>query len=109
MKPKEMLVEFDQYLAVRKLHFEAVVIGGSALALLGTITRETQDCDVLDPNIPENVAKAAQEFSREVRQKGRELKDDWLNNGPASLKDVLPKAWQSRLEKLYSGQALTLH
>ncbi|MBI3556656.1 MAG: hypothetical protein HY074_10370 [Deltaproteobacteria bacterium] len=109
MKPKEMLMEFDQYLAVRQLHFEAVVIGGSALALLGTITRETQDCDVLDPDIPDEVAKAAQEFSHEVRQKGRELKNEWLNNGPASLKDVLPKEWRSRLEKLYRGQALTLH
>ena len=109
MKPTEILIKFDQYLADIGLRFEAVVIGGAALALLGIITRETQDCDVLDPNIPEDVAKAAREFSREVSKKGIDLKDDWLNNGPESLKDVLPKGWRLRLEKLYFGKALTLH
>lgn len=31
MKPKEILMEFDEYLALRKLQFEAIVIGGAAL------------------------------------------------------------------------------
>lgn len=109
MKPRETLMQFDQYLADRGLEFEAVVIGGAALALLGIITRETQDCDVLDPNIPSAVAQAARDFGREASQKGEDLKRDWLNNGPASLKDVLPPGWQSRLEKLYVGKALLLH
>ncbi|MGK5088356.1 DUF6036 family nucleotidyltransferase [Bdellovibrionota bacterium FG-2] len=109
MKPKESLIEFDQYLAARKLEFEAVVIGGAALALLGVITRETQDCDVLDPNIPHDIAQAAREFSYAVSQRGGDLKANWLNNGPESLKDVLPQGWRSRLEKLYAGKALNLH
>lgn len=109
MKPKETLIEFDLYLEERGLQFEAVVIGGAALALLGVISRETQDCDVLDPNIPEDVAKAARKFGAEARKKGIDLKEDWFNNGPQSLKDVLPKGWQSRFEKLYFGKALSLH
>lgn len=109
MKPKEMLTEFDQYLAVRGIEFEAVVIGGAALALLGVIARETQDCDILDPRIPENVAQAALEFGHKAIRKGYDLKESWLNNGPESLKDVLPKGWRSRLEKLYTGKALLLH
>lgn len=109
MKPREVLIEFDLYLEIRELEFEAVVIGGAALALLGVISRETQDCDVLDPNIPQFVAQAAKEFARETSKKGYDLKEDWLNNGPESLKDVLPKDWQLRLEVLYSGKALSLH
>ncbi len=104
-----MLKEFDQYLVTRGLEFEAVVIGGAALALLGVVTRETQDCDVLDPSIPESVALAALEFGREAIKNGHDLKEPWLNNGPESLKDVLPKGWRSRLEKLYFGKALSLH
>jgi len=70
MKPKETLMEFDEYLAVRKLTFEAIVIGGAALAILGVVSRETQDCDVLDPNIPPEVANAAREFSLEILNPG---------------------------------------
>ena len=109
MKHKEILMEFDDFLAIRKLQFEAIVIGGAALSLLGVVTRETQDCDVLDPNIPASIEKAAREFSYEITKRGGELKETWLNNGPESLKDVLPKDWQLRLEKLYFGKALSLH
>ena len=109
MKPKEMLIKFDEYLAVRRLEFEAVVIGGAALALLGIVSRETQDCDVLDPNIPNDVAIVAREFSKEISKSGEDLKEDWLNNGPESLKNVLPNGWRARLEKLYIGKALLLH
>ena len=101
MKPKETLMEFDEYLAERSLQFEAIVIGGAALSLLGVVTRETQDCDVLDPNIPPEIEKAAQEFSHVVRERGEQLKDTWLNNGPMSLKDVLPHGWLLRIEKLH--------
>jgi hypothetical protein len=59
MNPKDVLLEFDRYLADRRLQFEAVVIGGAALSLLGVITRETQDCDVLDPKIPEEILQAS--------------------------------------------------
>lgn len=108
MKPKEMLVQFDLFLADREVRFEAVVIGGAALALLGVITRETQDCDVLDPSIPEAIATAAREFSQEISARGEDLREDWLNNGPEALKQVLPEGWLQRIKPLYSGAALQL-
>ncbi|MBF0313904.1 MAG: hypothetical protein HQK50_17960 [Oligoflexia bacterium] len=108
MKPKEIIAEFDQYLHQRGQQLNAVVIGGAALALLGIITRETQDCDILDPNIPEDIQNSAKEFAQELSKRGCDLKVDWLNNGPASLKDVLPPGWQLRLEKLYFGKSLSL-
>lgn len=109
LNPKEMLVQFDEYLSARKLEFEAVVIGGSALALLGVVSRETQDCDVLDPNIPEAVLGAARAFSQVVSAQGDVLRKDWLNNGPEDLKRILPKGWKLRVVKIYSGKALCLH
>lgn len=109
MNPKETLIKFDKYLADRRLEFETIVIGGSALALLGIITHETQDCDVLDPGIPSDIAEAARQFTREIADEKQSLKEDWLNNAPESLKGILPKGWRVRLEKLYSGKALKLH
>lgn len=108
MNPAETLRQFDAYLAKKGLSFDAVVIGGAALAILGTISRETQDCDVLSPKIPADIQKAAKDFSREISAKGEALKEDWLNNGPESLLDVLPKEWRARTQELFSGKALHL-
>ncbi|PWU13298.1 MAG: hypothetical protein C5B49_14910 [Bdellovibrio sp.] len=108
MKPVEILQKFNIYLAAKGLSFEAVVIGGAALAILGTITRETQDCDVLSPKIPAEILHAARDFSREIIAGGGDLKEEWLNNGPTSLLEVLPREWRSRKQNLYSGKALKL-
>jgi len=108
MRPVDILQRFDAFLSARDLTFDAVVIGGAALALLGTITRETQDCDVLSPVIPPEILKAAKDFSREISMNGEDLKEDWLNNGPDSLLDTLPREWRTRTQELYAGKALHL-
>lgn len=109
MKPKEIILEFDQYLTCRKLQFNAVVIGGAALSILGVIARETQDCDVLDPEIPKDIEQAAKDFSRAYNNSGSSLRENWLNNGPVALKQILPSGWRFRLEVLYQGAALSLY
>lgn len=100
MKPLETIRKFDQYLKAQSLSFKGVIIGDSALSILGVITRETQDCDVLDPNIPESIQEAAKSFAKEQC-----LEHDWLNNGPESLKRDLPKGWRLRLQNLFEGEA----
>ncbi|MEL6761601.1 MAG: hypothetical protein AAFP04_14535 [Myxococcota bacterium] len=40
-------------MAERSLHFDAIVVGGSALALLGVTDRQTRDFDILDPELPD--------------------------------------------------------
>jgi len=109
VKIENMVQEFDAFLHDKGLQFEAVVIGGAALNLLGVISRFTRDCDVLDPKIPDEVLKAAHEFAAKVRLDGGVLRDDWFNNGPSSLKRTLPKTWQTTLQPLYQGKALKLH
>ena len=108
MLPRDTINAFDNFLHERGLTLEAVVVGGTALALLGVIDRHTRDVDVLHPDLSGDVVDAARAFAAEQREAGYVLADDWLNNGPSQLRQVLPDGWQGRLRPLYSGEALTL-
>lgn len=109
MKPLETIAQFDVYLAKHDLTLEAVVIGGAALALLGVVTRQTRDCDILHPELSVAVSLAARSFAAQVRHGGTPLQDDWLNNGPSSLCALLPAGWQQRLVLVFEGKAVKLH
>ena len=108
MRPKEIIAKFDKFLDQRGLAFEAVAIGGAAMGLLGLVNRHTKDCDILHPDLPVAIVAAAQEFATIMRKEGEPLQDDWLNNGPASVGELLPSGWQGRLRPLFSGKAITL-
>lgn len=90
MKPKETIAGFDKFLEERGLSFEAIVIGGAALGLLGVVSRQTRDCDILHPKLARAIEDAAVEYAEMRRREGDMLAADWLNNGPSSLADVLP-------------------
>lgn len=85
MLPTVVIPAFDAFLAARGLRLDAIVIGGTALNLLGVVRRETRDCDILAPPITEEILAAARAFAAEWRAAGEVLRDDWLNNGPESL------------------------
>ncbi|MFZ4512340.1 MAG: DUF6036 family nucleotidyltransferase [Geothrix sp.] len=108
MRPVELIPRFDAFLAERGLKLEAVVAGGTALALLGIIQRETRDCDLVEPPLTEAHTRAAVAFAIALRSQGQILRDDWLNNGPASLGPLLPEGWKSRLQLVHDGEALRL-
>ncbi len=109
MKPKETITAFDSFLAERGLSLEAVVIGGAALGLLGVVSRQTRDCDILYPKLPQAIEDAAKAFAKTRSKGGDLLADDWLNNGPSSLTDALPTGWKDRLQVAYQGKTITLH
>ena len=71
---KSTLLAFDQYLAERRLQFHAVVIGGAALNLLGVVSRLTKDCDILHPEIPNEIAEASRGFAIKVRPRAARFK-----------------------------------
>lgn len=100
------LTKFDEYLAKRGVNFEAVVIGGAALNIMGVITRDTVDVDCLDPNIPEEVLRHAAEFRKFFPE--LKLIEKWINNGPDSLIRDLPRGWRKGLVSIFSGKALHL-
>ncbi|MBS0615538.1 MAG: hypothetical protein JSR58_03180 [Verrucomicrobia bacterium] len=102
-----------QLLADRKLHYEAVAIGGGGLLLLGLIERATKDLDLVamvkdqnlisaDP-IPLPLLRAAEEVALALK-----LGKDWLNTGPASLlASGLPSGFMNRLHiRRYKGLTL---
>ena len=59
MDTRKTLEAFDRFLSARALRFDAVVVGGAALNLLGIVARATKDCDVLDPLLSVPVLEAA--------------------------------------------------
>jgi hypothetical protein len=106
--PRPTIEAFDAWLAARALRFEATVVGGSALALLGVTDRQTRDFDILHPELPDEIAAAAREFAAHLRGDGDALADDWLNNGPIKLADILPEGWRLRVRVAFEGDALYL-
>ena len=103
MKIDENIIEFDAYLAERGIEFTGIVVGGAALVMNGTITRSTEDVDIIAPELPDDVRAYAAEKSSDDAP----IRKDWLNNGPSSLVDVLPDGWRDDLRPLYEGQAIT--
>lgn len=108
MKPDIILPAFDQFLTEKGEKFDGIVIGASALVLMGVMDRDTIDVDILDPKIPPRVLGLAAEFHDKMEKDGTDMIEKWLNNGPDSLLDVLPKGWRSRLVPVFKGKALNL-
>lgn len=104
---KKIIIEFDQYLTNLNLKFEAIIIGGAALNILDISSRTTKDVDCLDPLLPLEIKEASRQFA-EIRD-DLELDTDWLNNGPQTLKNDLPKGWRGRTQPLYHGKSIHLN
>ena len=104
----ETIAAFDEYLGTKGLTFTGTVIGGAALIVMEILDRVTQDIDCLDPKIPDDIKKASVDFAQE-RADDLALKENWLNNGPASLKLDLPKGWRKKTVRIYEGKHLTLY
>ena len=101
-------VAFEAELARAEKTFDAIIIGGAALVLLGAISRRTRDVDVLSPDIPEDVQAVAHVTAAALRGQGVTTGDDWLNNGPQGLQESLPTGWRERVVSLHQGAALHL-
>lgn len=100
---REILPIFDRFLTSRNVSFEAVIIGGAAMQLLGLTERVTKDCDVLSPKVSDELKEVSREFARE-----NGLSENWLNNGPETLIRDLPPDWQKNVVPLYQGKNLKL-
>jgi hypothetical protein len=106
---EEALRRLGELLEVRGQRYHIVVIGGSAVNLLGVRSRATTDVDILafagpdargvlrlrppDEPLPEPLSTAAQTVARDLG-----LDPHWLNTGPASQwRTGLPPGLESRV------------
>ena len=75
--PRETLQAFDLLLAQRGLRLDAIVAGGAALNLLGVISRETKDCDILHPTL----GKSSRRQRAILRCRSGHWAGSWSTNG----------------------------
>jgi hypothetical protein len=113
---KEVLAALGEQLTLAGFPVHIVVIGGSGLVAIGTVSRATRDVDVValsrdgelkssDP-LPEALLAAAEVVARDFR-----LAPDWLNAAPTSLLEIgsgLPAGFAERLITREFGPALTV-
>lgn len=99
---------------------ELVVCGGSALNVLGLVTRTTKDVDVVaftERNSEGNFhLKKAEPFPIDLEQAAKKVARDfnlpekWLNAGPTSAVDFgLPEGLMNRVETRQFGKSLIIH
>lgn len=97
-------------LEARGSSFDLVVVGGAALLLRGTVSRPTNDGDIVGERLPDGsigrLDRLPPELARAVLDVARAygLAYDWLNLGPASLLDgPLPDDFEERLSLVEFG------
>ena len=111
---EKALATLGAVLKSRGFRYELVIVGGSALMMLGVISRPTKDIDVValvqeghyvgaNP-LPEPLETAARDVGRAIG-----LAVDWINPGPTELiRFGMPGGFETRLvTRQYEG--LTLH
>ncbi|MEX2645342.1 MAG: DUF6036 family nucleotidyltransferase [Gaiellaceae bacterium] len=110
-----MLTALGERLAHAGEQTQLVVIGGSALTILGLVRRATRDVDVvalLDHGSlrPAEPLPPALAEARDTVAADFGLSTEWLNTGPADLLRLgLPEGFLERLETRRFGSALTVH
>jgi len=117
---EKVLVALGEHLdEIKTEHIDLLVCGGSALHILGLITRPTTDVDIValvskDSNqglimssaksLPDKLTEAAKKVERDFS-----LKKNWLNSGPTSALDFgLPEGVLERAETINYGSSLTV-
>ncbi len=111
----ELLSALGERLALTRTSVELVVIGGSALTILGLVERPTRDVDVvalLDGGelrsarpLPDSVVEARDAVAADFG-----VSVGWLNSGPGDLLQWgLPDGLVERLTRREFGSTLTVH
>lgn len=115
-RAEELLNALGEQLQTRGVQFELVVIGGTALGVLGLISRPTRDIDVValiegdefivaDP-LPRDLREAARTVAADF-----DLPGNWFNAEPSSdlVRLGLPIGFDERLVSRSYGPALRVH
>lgn len=93
----------DKELTNKKVKAELIICGGAALILMGIVSRETIDVDVIAKTIPDVVLDAAIIVAKKLK-----YREDWLNNRVNPIIERLPKDWEKHLVTLFTGKSVTI-
>lgn len=111
----ELLSALGEQLALSRTSVELVVIGGSALTILGLVERPTRDVDVV-ALLDGGELRSAKPLPRGVLEARNAVATDfgvsegWLNSGPGDLLQWgLPDGLVERLTRREFGSTLTVH
>ena len=94
----------DHYLTEKGEDRSLYICGCASLNLQGMTDRATQDVDVIAPEIDEILREASILTARKIS-----ASEQWLNNGPELLADILPEGWKSRVVQVFRGKSLTVY
>ena len=101
MDTSAVFYALNEELTTRRVKREFFICGGAALIALKILKRATQDVDVLKPVIDPTLKAAAKAVATTLQ-----LKEGWLNNGPALLANELPPGWELRCTEVFQGSCL---
>ncbi len=71
--------------------------------MMGVISRETRDLDVITPDIDPVLLSAAQVIAAKLG-----LDREWLNNGPSGFIKDLESYWELRTQVIFEGSFLVV-
>lgn len=93
----------DEELNKHNCQFTLFVAGGAALRLLGIISRETVDVDIITDALDPILLEARAKVARKLR-----ISEEWLNNKVSPLGKRLQPGWQIRSVRAFESKNLTV-
>ena len=103
MKTKAVFKDLDKELEKKGCKRKLYICGGAALIALKIVARTTRDVDVIKPEIDSDLMDAAKIVANK-----HGLDENWLNNAPYELADMLPKGWMSECDSVFKDSSLEI-
>ncbi len=97
------LKSLNQELEIEKEYRTFIACGGGVLSVMGVISRQTRDLDVITPSIDELLLKCSHRVANKLG-----LDTEWLNNGPSGFIRDLEKGWELRTDIIFKESHLTV-
>ncbi|OFZ82614.1 MAG: hypothetical protein A2583_07905 [Bdellovibrionales bacterium RIFOXYD1_FULL_53_11] len=104
MDIQKALQALNMELARSGRSFVLYVCGGAALRLLGIISRDTSDIDVIADVLDPLVVEAKNKVAQKLR-----ISEDWINNKVNPIAERLPAHWMDHCVEVFKASNLTVY